>query len=90
MKKQIFTSTTIFLLIIFFCTPTLFAQKEQSEELKINLQLRPRAEFRNGVFTPILEGQKSATFIAQRSRIGIAYSKNQKLKMGLSTQVINT
>ena len=90
MKNQVFTSATIFFLIIVFCTPTLFGQKEQSEELKINLQLRPRAEFRNGLFTPILEGQKPATFIAQRSRIGITYSKNQKLKMGLSAQVVNT
>lgn len=90
MKPQVFISTTIFLLVIVFSNSTVFAQQEQSEELKINIQLRPRAEFRNGLFTPILEGQKPAFFIAQRSRIGLTYSKNQKLKMGLSTQVVNT
>ena len=66
------------------------AQQEQNEELKINIQLRPRAEFRNCLFTPILEGQKPASFVAQRSRVGLTYSKNQKLKIGLSAQVVNT
>lgn len=66
----------------------LFAQNEM-EELKLNIQIRPRAEFRNGLFTPILEDQTAASFISQRSRIGVTYSKNEKLKIGLSTQVVN-
>ncbi len=77
-----------FFVIIIFCNQNLFAQNE-NEELKINIQLRPRAEFRNGLFTPILEGQKPASFVAQRSRIGLTYSKNNKLKIGLSTQVVS-
>ena len=64
--------------------------QNENEELKLNLQLRPRAEFRNGLFTPILEGQKPASFISQRSRIGMVYSKNEKLKIGLTTQVVTT
>src|SRR6185312_7649265 len=79
----------LFSSIIIFYSPSLFAQ-DDSEDLKINIQLRPRVEFRNGLFTPILEGQKPASFIAQRSRIGLTYSKNQKLKIGLSTQVVTT
>lgn len=90
MKNQTLTSAALFLLLIFFGSFTVSAQDEPNEELKINIQLRPRAEFRNGLFTPILEGQKPASFIAQRSRIGLTYSKNQKLKMGISTQVVNT
>src|SRR6185312_7038048 len=81
--------TFLFFSIIIFYSPSLFAQSE-NEELKINIQLRPRVEFRNGLFTPILEGQKAASFISQRSRIGLTYSKNQKLKIGLSTQVVTT
>ncbi|MEO9209730.1 MAG: alginate export family protein [Ginsengibacter sp.] len=65
-------------------------RKDNKEELSIQLQLRPRAEIRNGLFTPILEGQKAASFIAQRSRISLLYSKNQHLKMGFSTQMVNT
>ncbi|HET7119075.1 MAG TPA: alginate export family protein [Hanamia sp.] len=82
-------TTFLFFSIIIFYTPSIFAQNE-NEELKINIQLRPRAEFRNGLFTPILEGQKPATFVAQRSRIGLTYSKNKKLIIGLSTQVVTT
>ncbi len=77
----------LFLAIFTFCNQQLFAQNE-NEELKINIQLRPRAEIRNGLFTPILDGQKPATFVAQRSRIGFTYAKNNKLKIGLSTQVV--
>jgi hypothetical protein len=78
----------LFFAIIIFCNQNLFAQNE-NEELKINIQLRPRAEIRNGLFTPILEGQTPATFVSQRSRIGFTYSKNNKLKIGLSTQVVS-
>jgi Alginate export len=67
-----------------------FAQDTLGEELKINLQIRPRAEFRNGLFTPILKGQDPASFIGQRSRIGFNYSKDNKLKVGLTTQVVTT
>jgi hypothetical protein len=88
--KYIFIFTTAFIFLTLFCSGSLFAQQEQDEELKMNIQLRPRAEFRNGLFTPILEGQKPASFIAQRSRIGLLYSKNEKLKMGLSTQIVTT
>jgi hypothetical protein len=89
MKLQVIFSAALVIFITVFSHSTSFAQKEQ-EDLKINIQLRPRAEFRNGLFTPILEGQKPASFVVQRSRIGLTYSKNQKLKMGISTQVVNT
>lgn len=78
----------VFLAILIFCSQNLLAQNE-NEELKINIQLRPRAEIRNGLFTPILGGQTPATFISQRSRIGFTYSKNDKLRIGLSTQVVS-
>ena len=90
MKKPIFIFSSILFILMNICYATVFAQQDQNEELKFNIQLRPRAEFRNGLFTPILEGQKPAFFVAQRSRIGLKYSKNQKLKIGLSTQVVTT
>ena len=90
MKKNLFVFSILFILISIFCSDTLWAQQEQSEEFKINIQLRPRAEYRNGLFTPILEGQKPAFFVAQRSRLGLNYSKNDKLKVGVSTQVVTT
>jgi hypothetical protein len=90
MKKHVFISSILFVLTNIFCSVNLLAQQEQSEELKIYIQFRPRAEFRNGLFTPILEGQKPASFVAQRSRIGLNYSRSDKLKIGLSTQVVTT
>lgn len=79
-----------FFSIITLSATNLKAQEKNSEELNLSIQLRPRAEIRNGLFTPILESQKSGTFISQRSRLGFYYSKNQYLKMGLSTQVVST
>jgi len=87
LNRQKLMGSFLFLAIFTFCNQQLFAQNE-NEELKINIQLRPRAEIRNGLFTPILDGQKPATFVAQRSRIGFTYAKNNKLKIGLSTQVV--
>lgn len=63
-SKAIIAKVLIFLLFISF-TPSLFAQNEV-EELKMDIQLRPRSEFRNGLFTPILKGQKPAAFTGQR------------------------
>ena len=81
---------------ILFFFPTLllisfssFAQNE-NEELKLSIQIRPRAEFRNGLFTPILKGQKPASFVSQRSRIGLYFTREKKLQIGVSTQVVNT
>ncbi|MEO8822342.1 MAG: alginate export family protein [Ginsengibacter sp.] len=89
LKYPILIINVVFLLVFIFFAPSLFAQNDSSE-LKLNIQLRPRAEFRNGLFTPILESQKPASFISQRSRLGVTYSKNQKLQLGLSTQVVTT
>jgi hypothetical protein len=42
------------------------------------------------LFTPILDGQKTGSFIAQRTRAGLIYSKENKLKIGISAQSVNT
>jgi hypothetical protein len=89
LKRHQIYSAILFLAIIVFSNNYLFAQNEE-QELKLSIELRPRAEFRNGLFTPILEGQKQAAFVAQRSRVGFVYTKNQKLKIGLSMQAVNT
>lgn len=62
----------------------------QEERLDFTIQLRPRAEFRNGLFTPILESQTAAGFVAQRSRLGLKYSKGDKVSVGLQLQMVNT
>lgn len=66
-----------------------FAQSGTEESLSFQLQVRPRAELRNGVFTPILDGQKAASFISQRNRIGLNYSRLEKLTTQFSIQMNN-
>ncbi len=85
--KPIFSA--LFFSIYIFEAPSLLAQ-DKNEELELNMELRPRSEFRNGLFTPILKGHKPAAFVAQRSRIALICSQNQKLKIGVSTQVVTT
>lgn len=85
-----FLLVNAFFSVIILSATTLIAQDQNTEELKFSIQLRPRAEIRNGLFTPILKEQKPAAFISQRSRLGLTYSKNPYLKMGLSTQVVST
>ena len=79
----------LFFLIMLFYTPHVYSQTD-SDQLRLNIQLRPRGEFRNGSITPILEGQQPAAFVSQRTRLGFTYSRNQNLQIGVSTQVITT
>jgi hypothetical protein len=67
------------------------AQQPSSEKevLKLNIQLRPRAELRNGVFTPLLITQDPASFISQRNRIGLTYQRGNKISLGLQFQSVN-
>lgn len=92
--KNIFFSPQRVIAFLFSIAILLFSlssiAQDEKEELKLSIQLRPRAEIRNGLFTPILEGQKPAAFIAQRSRLGVYYDKEKKLQIGLSAQVVNT
>ena len=48
-----------------------------AQEFDIDLQLRPRFEFRNGYKAPIPYGVKSSEFISQRSRISFDYKQEQ-------------
>ena len=94
-KLQGYNSCLPLLVLIFlFFGPlnSLLAQQpvaDHEEQLKLSIQLRPRAEVRNGLFTPQLTTQNLAAFISQRSRIGLNYSKGNKLTVGLQLQVIN-
>lgn len=69
----------------------LMAQQPSAEKetLKLNIQLRPRAEFRNGVFTPLLTAQDPASFISQRNRIGLNYQRGNKIALGVQIQSVN-
>lgn len=65
---------------------TVQAQKKGGEnEFTISTQIRPRAEYRNGVLTPRQEGQEPATFINNRARLSMEYNRHD-LTMKFSGQ----
>lgn len=91
-SKRIFFLRVILLGNFILFATTLFAQpanSESNEELKLQLQIRPRAEFRNGVFTPLLTGQQPAAFVSQRNRLGLLYTKEKLFSAGLTLQMLN-
>lgn len=60
-----------------------------AQNFDVDLQLRPRFEFRNGVRSPLLNSDDATSFIAQRSRLNFAFHQD-KLTAKLSVQDIRT
>lgn len=74
-----------FLLIaVIGCSTNVFSQ-----EFDVDLQLRPRFEFRNGFKSPLLDSEDATSFISQRSRLNFSF-KQDKLTTKLSVQDIRT
>lgn len=61
----------------------------QAQELDVNLQIRPRFEYRDGYKTLIPEGQKGTSQISQRSRLNFNY-KQEDLIVKLTLQNTRT
>ncbi|QOG04499.1 alginate export family protein [Flavobacterium sp. MDT1-60] len=61
----------------------------QAQELDVNLQVRPRFEYRNGYKTLLPEGQKGTSQISQRSRLNFNY-KQEDLTVKLTLQNTRT
>jgi hypothetical protein len=85
MKKLSITLIAVFLGLY------VYAQEEDQQEdkkkgkLAVEAQVRPRAELRNGAFTLRQEGEESAFFVSQRSRLTAVYTYD-KISVGLSAQ----
>lgn len=60
-----------------------------AQEVAVDLQIRPRFEFRNGVRSPLLDTDNPTSFIVQRSRLNVNF-KQEKLSAKLSIQDIRT
>ena len=64
----------------------LWAQgSEKENEFTMSMQIRPRAEYRNGAQLPRFEGDKAASFINNRARLSMEY-KRSDLSMKISAQ----
>lgn len=74
-----------FLFILFMAgLVSLFAQDAENETA-ISVQVRPRAEYRNGALFPRNEGEEAAGFINNRTRLSLDY-KRHDLSMKVSAQ----
>lgn len=78
------TSIVSFLLLTTLCLPLVASEKAENK-LNANLQLRTRAEYRNGVLSPRSTGDLPAAFINNRTRLNLNY-QSSGLSMGLSIQ----
>lgn len=64
----------------------LWAQESEKEnEFTMSMQIRPRAEYRNGAQFPRYEGDEAASFINNRARLSMEY-KRSDLSMKISAQ----
>lgn len=63
----------------------LSAQEEQQGEFSISAQIRARGEYRNGALFPRYEGENSASFINNRTRLTLGYTRSN-LELRLSGQ----
>ena len=74
--------------IIVFLLINLFTSKISAQELRIDLDLRPRFEYRHGFHNLFPSGAEPAAFIQQRSRLKFGYHKD-KFKAHFSFQDVS-
>ncbi|MDH6358372.1 alginate export family protein [Parabacteroides sp. PF5-9] len=79
--KQIIFTLSVFLFTIPFC----YGQS-QEHETSFAVQIRPRAEYRNGALMPRDEGESAASFINNRARLSLNYKRSNLLTLKLSAQ----
>ena len=60
-----------------------------AQELDVNLQLRPRFEYRNGYKNLLSNGDDATSFVSQRSRLNLNFHQ-EKLKTKLTLQNVRT
>ena len=80
--------TKLLIISLLLGSSYLFAQELQTlkdNEFSLSIQLRPRAEYRNGVLFPRNENDKAAAFINNRTRLSLGYAR-KGLSLGLSLQ----
>lgn len=77
---------TAYLLGLLLLPGLTWAQKTETDnEFSMSMQIRPRAEYRNGALFPRYEGDEAASFINNRARLSMEY-KRSDLSMKISAQ----
>lgn len=86
MKFKLFLIVTV--LVSGSCLMVHAQDTENVNQFNVSLQLRPRAEYRNGYKTPLYEDEKATGFINQRARLSFDYQR-EGLSAGLSFQNVS-
>lgn len=60
-------------------------ESKKENEFSMSMQIRPRAEYRNGALFPRSEGDEAAAFINNRARLSMEYNRSN-LSMKISAQ----
>lgn len=71
--------------VLLAATTSAFGQTTENET-SLSVQIRPRAEYRNGALMPRSEGELPASFINNRARLSLNYKRNDDLILKLSAQ----
>lgn len=76
--------------LLFLSSGVIRAEENEHKDKKentffMNVQIRPRAEYRNGVLFPREKGESAAGFINNRARLSLGYER-ENLSIGLSAQ----
>lgn len=75
----------LFTYMFLFCNCIGLIAQTPENETTISVQVRPRAEYRNGALFPRSEGEEAAGFINNRARLSLGY-KRSDLSMKVSAQ----
>ncbi len=73
------------MLLMLFAKHGVYANNRKENEFTMSIQIRPRAEYRNGALMPRNEGEEPAGFINNRARLSMEY-KRSDLQMKISAQ----
>lgn len=79
------TTVSIFTVLILLISSFPIYIFSQDNHLSAQMQLRPRAEYRNGALIPRSSGDEAAAFITNRTRLTLNYH-SPGLRMGVSVQ----
>ncbi|KAB2893249.1 MAG: alginate export family protein [Flavobacteriales bacterium] len=87
MKIRLFARLLITIMAL-ISTGTMAVSEDVVPEnrFRAQVQLRPRAEYRDGAFRPLAEGESPAALITQRSRLVLTYHYKDLLTLQLSPQ----
>ena len=78
--------TTYWAMLLMLLPSMAYTQTTEKEnEFTMSIQIRPRAEYRNGALMPRYEGEEPAGFINNRARLSMEY-KRSDLQMKISAQ----